>query len=176
VRLKGKRAAMRLRELRQAVEVTGGVGLSGPTASVKLNKTTRRLLGEFALWVSDRGVLIEGHEYEVQGAVARSVDEIRERLRRLDEELPRGDPEHASVGELREATRKFANRHNPNLSWDDFNSKLGDAEWKALGEVRNTFVEVLLDWYDSKGLEEAQALLIRIPTESNRPAFLPPRS
>jgi predicted transcriptional regulator len=35
---------------------------------------------------------------------------------------------------------------------------------------------VLLDWYDSKGLDEAQALLIRIPTESDRPAFLPPRS
>jgi hypothetical protein len=176
VRLKGRRLAIRLRELRQAFELTGGVGLSGPTASVKLNKTTRRLLGDFALWLSDRGVLMEGYEYEVQGAVARSVDEIRQRLRELDEELPSGDPEHDSVGELREASRKFANRHNPDLSWDDFTSKLADAEWKALGELRNTFADVLLDWYDNKGLEEAQAVLIRIPIESNRPAFLPPQS
>ena len=57
--------------------------------------------------------------------MARSIQEIRERLRDLDEALPRGDPEHASVGELREAIRRFANRHNPNLDWDDFSSKLG---------------------------------------------------
>jgi hypothetical protein len=68
--------------------------------------------------------------------VARSIQEIRERLRDLDEALPRGDPEHASVGELREAIRRFANRHNPNLDWDDFSSKLGDAEWRALGDLR----------------------------------------
>jgi hypothetical protein len=176
VRLKGKRVATRLRELRQAVEVVGGAGLSGPTASVRLNKTTRQLLGEFALWLSDRGVLMEGYEYEMQGAVARSVAEIRERLRKLDEDLPTGDPEHAAVGELREAARKFANRHNPNLSWDDFSSKLADAEWKALGELRRTFAEVLLHWYDNRGLEQAQAVLIRIPIESDRPSFLPPAS
>jgi hypothetical protein len=176
MRLKGRKAATRARELRQAVELTGGVGLTGPSASIRLNKTTRRLLADFAVWLLDRGVLMEGYEYEVQGAVARSIDEIRARLRELDDDLPVGDPEHANVGQLREATRSFANRHNPNLSWDDFTSSLGEAEWRALGQLRRTFLEVLLDWYDNKGLEEAQAVLIRIPLESDRPEFLPPAS
>jgi hypothetical protein len=53
---------------------------------------------------------------------------------------------------------------------------MADAEWKALGELRETFAEALLDWYDNKGLEEAQGILMRIPIESHRPAFLPPPS
>src|SRR5690349_9086940 len=75
MRLKGRKAKQRVREVRQALQMTGGMGLAGPTASVKLNKTTRRLLGDFALWLSDRGVLIEAYDYEVPGAVARSIDE-----------------------------------------------------------------------------------------------------
>ena len=113
MRLKGRRAATRVRELRQAVDVSGGMSVAGPTASIKLNKTTRRLLADFAIWLLDKGVLMEAYEYEVQGAVARSIDEIRARLRQLDEDLPARDPQHASVLELREATRTFANRHNP---------------------------------------------------------------
>jgi hypothetical protein len=80
-----------------------------------LNRTTRQLIGAFCVWLIDRGVLMEAYECEMQGAVARSVAQIREQLRQLDNELPNGDPEHASVGQLREASRKFANRHNPNL-------------------------------------------------------------
>ncbi len=167
---------MRLRELRQALEFSGGAGMAGPTASVKLNKTTRGLLVDFVLWLRDRGVLFEGWEYELEGAVARSVDEIRERLRQLDDAIPNGDAEHQSVGELREATRVFANRHNPNLNWDNFDTRLGENEWKALEQLRGVFAEVLLDWYDNKGLIEAQELLIRIPLEHHRPMFLPPQS
>lgn len=175
MRLKGRRAKQRVVELRRAVELSGGVGLGGPSASVTLNKTTRRLLADFVVWLSDRGVLIEAYEYELPGAVARSIDQIRDRLRELDSALPRGDPEHDNVGVLREATRRFANRHNRNLGWDDFQSQLGDLEWRALGELRGQFTEVLLDWYDNKGVVEAQTVLVRIPLDHHRPGVVPPR-
>lgn len=176
MRLKGIRLKTRIAELRRSAEVTPSVGLAGPRASVKLNKTTRQLLGSFCVWIADRGVLIEDYEYEMQGAVARSIDEIRDRLRKLADDLPKGDPEHAAVGELREALRVFANRHNPNMDWDAFSTNLGEQEWKALQEVREKFAGVLLDWYDVKGLDEAQAFLVRIPLQRERWPWLPPAS
>lgn len=118
--------------------------------------------------------MIEGYDYEIQGAVARSVEGIRHKLAELDDKLPANDAEHASIGELREACRIFLNRHARGLDWNDFNSTLGEREWDAVLKLRTTFAEVLLDWYDNKGLEAAQGILNRIEIDSGRPAFLPP--
>ena len=73
-RLKGRQMKTRIKELRNATQLSGGAGLTGPTVSVKLGKTTTQELSAFVTWLQDKGVLIEGYDYEIPGAVARSVE------------------------------------------------------------------------------------------------------
>lgn len=171
VRLRGRRLKERIGELRRATSIDS-VGLRGP--SVKLNRTTSTAIAEFVRGLRRRGVLFEAWEFEVKGAVARSIDELRAELAQLERQLPRNDPEHASVGELVEACRVFSNRHNPDLNWDDFTTKLGQREMDALKELRQVFAAVLLDWYDNKGIEEAREILLKIPLEREKVPWLPP--
>jgi hypothetical protein len=174
MRMTVARMKTRIHELRNATTVTPGAGLAGPTVSVKMSPTTTAQLTSFVRWLEDKGVLIEGNEYEVQGAVAHSIESIRNKLRDLAQELPSDDPEQAAVAELREACRVFLNRHNADLGWDDFRSPLGDREWRALLRLRTVFAQALLDWYDNKGLLGAQNLLNRINVDAGRPGFLGP--
>jgi hypothetical protein len=170
MRLKTLRLVRRADKLRGRTSVSG-IGKTGPTLS--FSASGENTLTETFVEFQTRWVLRSDGPLEMAGAVANSLQEMREILRGAVVKCAKDPDARAPLARMEEACARFL-QTNPKIDRRDFTKRIDDDELDALFSVRLEFGEALADVIDRYGLSAAQELLNLIELARPQTPWLPP--